>query len=71
MINSRKIKALMVEKGVTQAEIAKAMNLSQTAVNQKINNIRAMTIDEAIFIQNFLNISKDDFKLYFFSDTVA
>ena len=71
MVNSRKLKARMVEQNITQSELAKAMSLSQATVNQKINNTRAMTIDEAFFIQNYLSISKDEFKLYFFDNKVA
>ena len=71
MVNSQKIKGRMVERKITQAELAKAMNLSQPALNQKINNVRAFTLEEAVYLQEFLKIDNEDFKTYFFADSVA
>lgn len=66
MINSNKIKARLVELGMTQKDISSYLGISQPAVNQKINNIRPMGLDEAEKIANLLRISSEEFKEYFF-----
>ena len=39
MVNSDKIKGRMRELKITQADVAKELNIAQPTVNQKINNI--------------------------------
>lgn len=68
MINSRKIKARMVEKGLTQKDIANVMGIRTPTVSQKINNIRPMYLKEAEKIVEALEIPLEDFSLYFFSN---
>ena len=50
-----------------QADLAKELNLSQSTTNQKINNLRKITIEEAFKIKKFLNIPDDEFEAYFFA----
>jgi DNA-binding XRE family transcriptional regulator len=38
MIDTRKFKALMVEHGITQAELAQSLHCSRAQLNRKINN---------------------------------
>lgn len=71
MINSLKLRGLMLEKEITQKDLAKMLGLSQPAVNQKINNVRSMTLEEAFEIKRILQISDKDFGAYFFSPEVA
>lgn len=66
MINTNKIKARMVELQLTQKDVAKSLGLAQPTVNQKINNIRPMDLDEAEKLSSLLNISPDEFSMYFF-----
>ena len=47
MVNANKIKGRMRELGITQADVAKFLNVAQPTVNQKINNIRPFDLDEA------------------------
>lgn len=65
MINSRKIKARMVEHGATQKNIGEVLGIASASANQKLNNKRSMTIEEAIKIADFLEIDPYDFKAYF------
>lgn len=67
MINTNKIKGLLREKGLTQADIAKELGLSQPTVNQKLNNLRAMDLEEAEKISNILGIDAGEFATYFFT----
>lgn len=67
VVNTRKIKGRMAEMQLTQKDIAKALEIAQPTINQKINNIRPMNLDEAEKISNLLEISAEDFGAYFFN----
>lgn len=67
MVNTNKLKGLLREKGITQADLAKFLELSQPTVNQKINNVRPMTLDEAEKLSTMLEIDAGEFGVYFFA----
>ncbi len=71
MINSNKIKGRMVELGITQKDVAKALNIAPPTVSQKINNVRPMDLNEAEELARILKILPSDFAEYFFSGSVA
>lgn len=71
MLNTDKIKGLMRERRVTQADLAEKLNLKPCTVNQKLNRKRAMTIGEAEIIASYLEISDADFVKYFFTQSVT
>ncbi len=71
MINTQKIKGRMVELKVTQFDLAKEIGCQACTISQKINNKRAMSLDEADVISKLLNIGAEDFGTYFFSHPVA
>lgn len=71
MINSNKLKGRIVEKGLTQADLAKALNLSTPTINQKLNNVRSMNLHEAFRIADLLNIPDSQFREYFFKNEIA
>lgn len=71
MVNTTKIKARIIEVGLTQTAVAGALHIAQSTLNQKINNVRPMTLDEAEAMQRFLSIPDADFCAYFFSSAVA
>lgn len=56
----------MAELQLTQKDIADSLGLAQPTVNQKINNIRPMDLNEAEKLSILLNISPEDFAVYFF-----
>ncbi len=68
MINSNKIKGRMRELNLTQNDVAKTLDIAPATANQKINNVRAMSLDEANAVAKLLNITPDDFGSYFFED---
>ena len=71
MINTNKLKGRIVEKGYTQADGAKCLDIAQPTFSQKINNIRPMDLDEAEKIARWLEIPVEEYSAYFFCHTVA
>ncbi len=71
MVNTTKIKARIIEVGLTQTAVAAALHIAQSTLNQKINNTRPMTLDEAEELQKILSIPDPEFCAYFFSSAVA
>lgn len=71
MVNTNKIKGRIVELGLTQKDIAKALGVALPTVSQKINNVRAMDVREAFVIANVLKIPDEKFREYFFKEKVA
>lgn len=67
MINTSKIKGKMAELQLTQKDVAKFLGLAQPTVNQKINNLRPMTLDEAEKLSSLLKIDESMFGKYFFA----
>lgn len=67
MINTNKIKARIVELGKNQGEIAEEMKMAQPTLSQKLNNLRAMDLDEAEKLSKILCIPEDHFCDYFFA----
>ena len=67
MINTNKLKGRMKELNITQADVAKALNIAQSTVNQKINNNRPFDLDEAEALAKMLGIESRDFGKYFFA----
>lgn len=66
MINTLKIKAKMVEFDITQKKLAEELRLSQSTINLKLNNSRAMYLEEAEKISVLLKIPSNEFSDYFF-----
>ena len=67
MINSKKIKDRLSDMSMTQKELAAFVGIAQPTMNQKINNIRPMTLNEAENVARALNISDDELGVYFFT----
>jgi len=57
MINTRKIKAIMVERGFTQIELAKATGICKNSINAKINGKSMFNCDEVDAVCKALQIS--------------
>lgn len=67
MVNTNKLKGLMKELNITQADVAKELDIAQPTASQKINNIRPFDLDEAEKLANMLHIEAVDFGTYFFA----
>lgn len=66
MLNTRKIKARMVELDLTQKDIAEALNIAPATASQKLNGIRPLYLHEAQIIADLLRVEKESFSDYFF-----
>lgn len=56
-----KLKGVLIERGLTQNDIAKIIGVAAGTVNKKINGSLSFTFDEVMNICNSLNISSDAF----------
>lgn len=65
MLNSNLIKARMAELGLTQKDLAKALNLAPATISQKINNNRPLYLEEALSFAEILRIEDHDFRNFF------
>lgn len=68
MINTNRIKGRMRELEITQADVAKALNIAQPTANQKINNTRPFDLNEAEKLAVLLKIDSGEFGAYFFAN---
>ena len=71
VINTNKLKGRLAELGLTQKDVADYLGLANATVSQKINNIRPMTLNEALKLSELLEIDDCHFRDYFFASTVA
>lgn len=67
MINTNRLKAKIVEHGLTQLEVAKLLDISQATLSLKLNNARPMDLDEAEKLSEILGIMPEEFCSYFFT----
>lgn len=67
LINTGKVKGRLAELGLTQKDVAIALEIAQPTANQKINNIRPMDLNEAEKLAGLLHLEPNDFQLYFFA----
>ena len=56
MTDSRKLRAIILERGMTQSEIAEKLKISLTTFNYKVNNKRSFNSDEMFKLCEILQI---------------
>lgn len=66
-LQPNKLKARLVEKQLTQQELANQLSLSLYATNYKINGAREFNASELLNLINVLEIKTIDELLYFFT----
>ena len=71
MPNEKKLKARIVELGLTIKILAEEIGLSAYTLGQKISGKTPMTLKEATFLKERLDISDEDTAAYFFVRQVA
>ena len=57
MTDSRKLRAIILERGMTQSEIAEKLKISLTTFNYKVNNKRSFNSDEMFKLCEILQIA--------------
>ncbi len=65
MINSRLLKAAIVEKGMTQSDVAKKIGISYQSLSDKINNKTNFRVDEVTMLCAVLGIESKRDKIFF------
>lgn len=71
MLNTSKIRERMVQLGISDKEVAAALNLSISVTVKKLNNICILNLMEAEELAGLLQISGEAFSDYFFARCVA
>ena len=65
-MNYAKLKGVLVEKGRTYADVAKALNISISAVSNKMNGHSTFDVSEAILLSNWLDLdTKTKIEIFF------
>jgi plasmid maintenance system antidote protein VapI len=67
MVNSKMIKERLCELRMTQGDLARRLDIAQPTMNQKINNIRPLTLEEAEIAAEALQIPDHLFGVYFWA----
>ena len=67
MLNTPKIRGRMAELGLTQKDVAKALEIAAPTVSQKLNRLRPMDLDEAEKLAQLLHIEDAQLREYFFT----
>ncbi len=65
MINTRKIKARMVEKGKTFQSIAPKVPISAYSLGQQVSNKKAINLDTVQILCEELDITEEEFSEFF------
>lgn len=73
MIDTKEIKAQLKREGMTQAELARNVNMDPSTLNRKINNAEGekLTVKEATRIAEVLKIPRDMLTNIFFASKLA
>ena len=70
MVNTRRLKAAIVEKGYTQEQVAEYLGISNPTLNSKINNKREFKASEIKLIVELLGLSNQQMMDIFFAERV-
>lgn len=67
MTNTKKLRALIVERGYTQERVAAHLGITTASLNYKINNKREFKATEIKMLVELLKISEGDIPVIFFA----
>ena len=68
MTDSKKLKAAIVEQGLTQEKLADKLGIARVTFNNKLNGKTYFTEDELMKMKDELQLSNDRFLLIFFEN---
>lgn len=61
MVQSRKLKALLVEKGLKQQNVSASLGITLTCFNRKINNKSVFSLNEVNQLYRILGLKPNEF----------
>lgn len=64
-VNTELLKRRMKRLELTQAELAKELDMAQPTFNQKLNNVRLFDVEEVAKLARLLGIAKSEIGVYF------
>lgn len=67
MVNTLKLRAVILERGMTQEQVAGALGVSAPTLNCRINNKVEFKVSEVKKIQEILNLTDEEVRLIFFA----
>lgn len=70
MTNSRKLKSVMVARGMTLSDLSSLTGLSKASLSYKINNHRQFLAKEILILQKALNLTSLERDEIFFANDV-
>ena len=65
MVNTELLKSRMKRLELTQAELAKELDIAQPTFNQKLNNVRLFDVEEIAKLARLLGIARTEIGIYF------
>lgn len=65
-MNGRKLKAKIVERGLTVEKFASLIDMTRSSLYRKLNNSTKMTIGEAVRIKEVLELTDEEASVIFF-----
>lgn len=68
MVNKNYLKAAMIRKGLTQADVAKQMGLSTQTYNRMVNGRSQFTVGDVRKLISILDLTSNDVKSIFFAN---
>ena len=71
MVNVSKLKGKIVERDITQEELAKNIGITKSTFYRKMKQNGNFSIKEVNLIVSSLNLTKDEASNIFFAETVA
>lgn len=70
MINTLKLKAVILERGFTQEQIAQMLGMTIATFNYKVNNKREFKVSEIKRLSEILHLTVDEVNNIFFAEKV-
>ncbi len=72
MVNTNMLKGKIIEKGLSVAEVAKAIGISTASMYRKINNCgETMLVKDAYAVGKLLQLSSEEMNAIFFAVSVS
>lgn len=65
-MNVKKLKSKLMDKGMNVEELAGKMGINRSTLYRKLNNAKTMTIKDALFIKDHLNLTNNEARDIFF-----